>query len=75
MSAPTTAISNKDITITWVPIDSGGRPITSYQVYIKASDDTFKLETTTCAVSATTCSISLLALQADPFNLELGDLV
>lgn len=76
LSVPATAIVGLDAELTWaLPAAAGGLPITGYRVYIRASDGAFTLESVSCAVSVTSCSVPLLTLQASPFNLVLGDLV
>jgi len=75
MSAPATVISGLGVSITWTAPTAGGLPIAHYKVFIKATNDTFVLESANCNVATTTCQIPLLTLQASPFSLVLGDLV
>jgi titin len=75
ISAPTTTISGLDVAISWTAPSAGGLPITQYKVYIRSSISTFELDSASCNVAVTTCSVPLLTLQASPFDLALGDLV
>ena len=75
-SAPTTTLSGdgSQVVFTWnVPSDLGGLPsIDGYKLEVKTSIGTFEKDLTNCnaeSSSSTTCSIPVLALRSDPFNL------
>ena len=77
--APTTSISDSDVTITWSTPYNGGQNILSYRIEILKSDlTTYTTDLTDCdgsdpaIVAATSCSVPIATLRADPFLLPWG---
>lgn len=72
----TTANSNEQITVAWSEPITNGSPITSYSVYVQATNEgSFIQESVDClsstteVVDARTCNINLSTLYDAPFNL------
>jgi len=73
-AAPSTAVnSNVSVTISWTTPFNGGNPISAYTVAIRQNDGTtYTIESASCAVSATSCTVPISVLQAAPYNLPWG---
>ncbi|MCS5585436.1 MAG: fibronectin type III domain-containing protein [Pseudomonadales bacterium] len=73
--APTTALSENNIVVTWTKPATMGSEVTSYKIYLQKSDSTWSLETANCHGSSSTvvsnlsCTIPIVVLEAAPFNL------
>jgi len=78
--SPQTVVSGPNVVLSWTPPLTGGSPITGYTVTIKTSDttSTFLPELVHCDGSTTTvrtnanCTIPILSLRSQPFNLPWG---
>jgi len=78
--SPQTEISGPNVVLSWTAPPTGGSPITGYIVTIKTSDatSTFLTELVHCdgastAVrTSTTCTVPILSLRSQPFNLPWG---
>jgi hypothetical protein len=82
LEAPSTAILNENVVITWALPDIRGSPITAYLIEIRESDLlTFTEYKPTCdgSVSAVyetrECSVPITALREAPYNLAWGSSV
>ena len=71
-----TANNNEKITVSWSEPVTNGSPITSYSIYVQATNEgSFTLETVDCqgasteVINARSCDINLSTLYAPPFNL------
>ena len=71
-----TTWSPDDVIITWSAPDNGGSPILGYVVYIRQSDgSTFTTDSVNCDASvslATTCTVPVSSLKAEPYSLDWG---
>jgi hypothetical protein len=76
--APTTAINNIFVRITWTAPDSNSGTINGYRVYVADTNGNFLLETTYCngltepVFSQMYCDIPMSVLRASPYLLPLG---
>jgi hypothetical protein len=76
--APTTIFNREYITIDWTAPDDHGATITSYEISIKASDNSFQLHLMHCdgtdatIISQTYCDIPVEYFTLAPFNLPWG---
>ncbi len=68
-----------NVVISWIAPYNGATPITSYTIMIRQSDQvTYSTQLVYCngaqstVVSATSCSIPITVLRADPFNIAWG---
>lgn len=83
MDVPMTSTVGSDVRIEWTEPDIRGDPITSYTIYIADSTGTFIAQsigsscdgTDPTIISQKWCKVTLLDLQATPFDLQQGDLV
>jgi hypothetical protein len=81
-SAPTTTVSDDNVSVTWEQPDVRGSPITAYEIRIRESDlVTYTEYKPTCDGSSSSvysvrvCSIPISVLRSAPFNLAWGDSV
>jgi hypothetical protein len=78
--SPQTVISGSNVILSWTAPPTGGSPITGYTVTIKTSDatPTFLTELVNCNGASTAvrtdrnCTVPILALRSQPFNLPWG---
>lgn len=80
-TAPTTAVVNQDVTITWAaPTDDNSDAVTGYHVYIKDSSSSYQEETEHCdgttdpVFSARSCAVPMAKL-AGTYGLAADTLV
>jgi len=79
-ATPTTTVSDANVVITWTAPPSGGSDITGYTVTIKTTEPNaeFKQQLVNCDGSkpairtATSCTVPILSLRSQPFNLAWG---
>jgi hypothetical protein len=76
ISTPTTTTLDSNVVVSWTAPSANGSPITSFTILIQQSDSKYSEEVTYCdgtlpaIIAATTCSIPLSVLTADPYSLE-----
>lgn len=76
---PSTTVIDSNVIIAWSAPESNGSPINAYIIELRDHDGEYHLQTTYCDGSssavrlATSCTIPLSVLIAEPFNMALGD--
>jgi hypothetical protein len=79
VAVPTSTVFENQVIFDWSAPVANGKPITSYTIYFRQSDDTYSTEVVNCdgtdatIIANTQCTVALSVFTAAPYSLLQGE--